>query len=328
MKRNQGSNILEEAANWHVHMHSGEATSDDRVAFEGWLAKSQAHSQAYQRLDGFWRRFDSFDSATAMTAITRGLQAGAVRAKKIKRGVGGALAVVLAIIVGWGGIQVQPARYLLAEYRTGVGQQRIVELADHSRITLNTYSAFDVDFSGSQRRILLRQGEIMVEVAKNPSRPFIVETVQGTARALGTQFVVKRAENATDVAVIESVVEVCAATGFFHRGETQCIRLHAGEGTKLMPGNPPAIKQVDVDSVAGWASGSLMVDNAPLADVLTEIERYRLGRIHYDPVDISNLRVSGVLPLNNTDRALETLAELMPIRINRYTPLLVVVEPR
>lgn len=328
MEQNQGNGILEEAANWHVHLHSGEATSDDRVAFERWLAKSHAHSQAYRRLDGFWRRFDDLDSAAAMTAISRALQAGAVRAKQIKRGAGGILSVVLATVIGWSGIQSEPVRYMLAEYRTDVGQQRIVELADHSRITLNTYSAFDIDFSGSQRRIILRQGEILVEVAKDPTRPFIVETVQGTARALGTQFTVKRAGDATDVAVIESVVEACAATGFSHRGESQCIRLHAGEGTKLMLDSLPTIKKVDVDSVAGWASGSLMVDDAPLADVLAEMERYRHGRIHYDPAELAKLRVSGVLPLNDTDRALTTLAQLLPIRINRYTPLLIVVRPR
>ena len=40
------------------------------------------------------------------------------------------------------------------------------------------------------------------------------------------------------------------------------------------------------------------------------------------------MNVSAVLPLEDTDRALQLLADSFPIRINRITPWLIVVEAR
>lgn len=322
------SDIMQQAARWHVQLHSDEATAADRAAFEQWRGQKPEHAGAYQRVENFWRRFDGLEAAPAMAALQNAMQAVSRQSRRIKPMAGSVVLLVLTIAAGWGALQTTPARCLLAEYQSSVGQQRVVELADHSRLTLNTDTALDVDYSGGQRHVILYQGEVMVEVAKDPAHPFIVETRQGTARALGTQFVVKRTSDVTDVAVIESVVEACAAAGFFRRGEKSCVRLHAGEGTRLMPGDIPVPHSVDIDSVAGWQNSLLVVDNAPLAEVLAEIERYRQGRIHYDPDKIAGLRVSGVLPLNDTDRALESLTRLLPVRVDRYTALLVVVHPR
>lgn len=319
--------IVEQAANWHVYLHSGQAGDADREAFAIWVSENPAHADAYRKLQALWQRFDGLDPVPAMTALQSAMQATSKQSKRFKRVAGSAAALMLAIGAGWATLHSSPAKYWLAEHRTPVGQHRVVELSDHSRITLNTDSAFDVDFSENQRRITLHRGEVMVEVAKDALRPFIVETDQGTARALGTQFVVRRMPDATSVAVVESVVEVCTAEPVLSQHAKQCVTLHAGEGTELAVGRVQAAVPVDIDALAGWTMGSLIVNNRPLVEVLQELERYRHGRIHFNEADIESLRVSGLLPLDDTDRALDLIAGLLPVRITHY-PLVVVVAHR
>lgn len=54
-------------------------------------------------------------------------------------------------------------------------------------MTLDAGSAADVIFEAGRRRVVLHRGETLVEVAHDAQRPFVVETQQGSARALGTR---------------------------------------------------------------------------------------------------------------------------------------------
>src|SRR5690606_32811936 len=84
----------------------------------------------------------------------------------------GVLGLLLAIGF-YGSFTSDIAGYWLSDYSSKVGEQRVVQLDDQSTITLNTYSAIDVEYKDSVRLITLKKGEILVEVAKDASRPFI-----------------------------------------------------------------------------------------------------------------------------------------------------------
>jgi len=320
--------VVEQAANWHVELHSAEATDGDFAAFEQWRNQHPAHAEAYRRLESLWGRFNGLDTKPVLAVLESVLQPGSAYPKRKKLPVTAIVSALLIMTAGWIAVQTGQTAYFLAEYRTPVGGRQVIELVDHSRITLNTHSAIDVDYSDNQRRITLHQGEILVEVAKNPAQLFIVETPQGTARALGTKYVVKREHDATTVSVIESVVEACAAHAWRDNTQTACLHLQAGEAVRITVDALQQPSQIDIQSVAAWSDGMLSVDNRPLGEVLTELERYRPGRIYFNASAIQHLRVSGVFPLNDTDRSLAVLAGTLPIRISRYTPLLVIVRSR
>jgi transmembrane sensor len=74
----------------------------------------------------------------------------------------------------------------VADYRTAIGEQREIILADGTRLWLNTASAINVYFNARERRIQLVTGEIFIATAKDTRRPFQVDTAQGQLRALGT----------------------------------------------------------------------------------------------------------------------------------------------
>lgn len=310
--------IIQRAAEWYAHLHSDDVQEQDRLAFEEWCKRHPDHVEIYARMTKLCARFDGLDTKPATIALQKALQSRQLKNKSL---VAKTAAIFVLIVGAWLGLNTAPANYLLADYSTAVGEQRVIELADHSRITLNTDTAVDVDFSGAQRRITLRQGEILIDVAKDASRPFIVETKHGSARALGTQYVVRRNADSTDVTVIESTVQACAAK------VSSCVNVNAGEQTTVTEDVVQKPIRVDAQSVSSWTKHMLVVDDQPLAQVLRELERYRHGRIYFDADKIADLRVSGVFALDDTDRTLAVLVGTMPIRVKQYTPLLVVVKP-
>ena len=68
-----------------------------------------------------------------------------------------------------------------------------------------------------------------------------------------------------------------------------------------------------------------MVENQPLDQVLDEIARHRRGHLQFDRNALADLRVTAVLPLDDTDRALQLIAETLPLSIKTYTPWLIVI---
>lgn len=318
--------MVEAAAAWHVQLHAKHVSEDKVAEFERWLDAHPAHELAYRRLEDFWQKFSKLEPTSALQALEKTLDTKNRRRRNLP---GKSLTLGLALITaGWLGTRTEMVQHLIADHSTAVGERRIIELADNSRITLNTYSAIDVDFSHDRRHITLRSGEILVEVASDASRPFIVETAQGTARALGTKYVVRRDGDATRVGVIESLVEACTKKSFFSDRPAECVRLLAEQGTSMTTDHIGQPQPIDTLSLAGWSDGMISVDNQPLADVLTELERYRHGNIHFDAAELADLRVSGVFPVSDSDRTLQMLADILPITVSRYTPLLVIVEPR
>ncbi len=84
---------------------------------------------------------------------------------------------------------------------------------------------------------------------------------------------------------------------------------------------------MDTAGATAWVGGRLVADDRPLTEVLVELGRYRQGFLSYDLTALDDMRVSGVLPLDDSDRALAMLADYLPVTVTHYTPLLTLVRP-
>lgn len=256
--------------------------------------------------------------------------------KKVALGVGAACCVLFSALV-WQTSQ-RPdsagslknylsANYLGADYRTGIGERRVLTLSDQSTLFLNTFSAVNIHYTDKQRVIQLLQGEIKIQVAKDPARPLIVSTRHGSATALGTRYSVYDQGNATSVQVLESLVQVCADADVDFDAPS-CERLAAGQATSVTDGGVGSPRAIDRDFEHDWMANQLVVSDQPLSRVLDELSRYHWGLIKMDRELLRDLRVSGVFPLGDPLRALAALEQSLPIEITRYSPLLTVVKPR
>jgi len=305
--------IIQQAANWLTRLHDEDVSDAERQAFRAWCDADPRHAVAVERMRGLWGSLDTLPAKPARRALNRAF------APQRRRGAQ-AVGLLGVVLCAWLGLQHLPV--WMADQRTGVGERRQIALDDGSQLQLNSNSAVDVKFDGHQRVIELLQGELWVDVAKDAQRPFVVRTDQGTATALGTRYLVKRAADGTTVVtVIESTVAV--------QGDSRdSVKVMAGQRSVLDHGHAQPAQATGNADADAWTRGLLKVNDQPLGDVLQTLASYRHGMLRFDPEALRNLRVSGVFKLDDTTAALAALADNLPIQVEYFTDLLVVVKPR
>ena len=210
-------------------------------------------------------------------------------------------------------------RVLLAELRTATGERRSLSLGDGSRLLLNAGSAADFEASSVRRLLRLYQGALVVQVAPDPTRPFIVRTAQGEVRALGTRFLVEQLADSTRVVVLEHAVRA-SVPGGVQRDVAQ------GQAALLYP---QRIEPLPAGQAyrADWVEGRLSVLDESLDTVIDALRPYRPGFIRVSP-QVRALRVQGVFPLDDSQRTLAALQDTLPIRVVSYGPWLTLIEAR
>lgn len=308
---------IERAAHWLVQLHAGELDASGRQALAAWRAEHPDHEKAWQAAESLTGTLRAIPPGIGMNALGRSRRAQRRDAAK-------AIALVLAApAAGWLGWR-QWGGELGADFRTATGERRDIRLADGSRLFLNTASAADVRFDAGLRRIVLQAGEILVQTAPDdsrPARPFLVQTAQGTIRALGTRFIVRQESGGQSrVTVLEHAVEIRPGQG------GTPFRLEAGHSVRFSERTAGPIQPAPAGSDA-WRQGSLVADRQRLEDFLAELSRHRPGMLRCAP-EVADLRISGVFQLDDTDRILAILEENLPIAVRRHTRYWVNVHPR
>ncbi|MCF5066154.1 DUF4880 domain-containing protein, partial [Pseudomonas syringae] len=182
--------IIQQAANWLTRLHDEDVSDAERRAFNAWCEADPRHAVAIERMRSLWGSLDTLPAQPARVALNRAFAPQRSRTAPV-------VGVLGVLLCGWLGLEHLPV--WMADQRTSVGERRQIALDDGSQLQLNSNSAVDVKFDGQQRVIELLQGELWVDVAKDAQRPFVVRTDQGTATALGTRYLVKRAPDGTTV---------------------------------------------------------------------------------------------------------------------------------
>lgn len=306
--------IAEQAIAWLVRLRSGRDQARQQAALRAWLDESPSHIRAWEQLQrGLGNHYELLRKAPI--SLREPLLQPEMKRRDVLRGLAG-----LGLLGGglWLGVHSRPGQVLLADLSTGTGERRELSLPDGSRLNLNAGSAVDVEFTAERRLLTLRQGALVVQVAADPNRPLIVRTAQGEARALGTRFLIEQRADSTRVMVLEHAVQVSLPSG---------ARLDLQEGqAALLQGNRIERPAGEQRYRADWLDGHLSVLDEPLETVIDALRPYRRGLIRVAP-QVRQLRVQGVFPLDDSERALTALAETLPIRVDRYGPWLTLVGP-
>lgn len=319
MSRPQLDPVSEQAIDWMVSLRAGKPDAALQARFNAWLAMDPAHAQAWAKLQE--RLGGSFNTVRALDRRVPG-QAGEARQLLLQPH--GSRRDALRVIAGlgllggglWLGARSPLGDSLLADLHTGRGQRQDFTLADGSRLSLNADSAVDLQFDEQQRLVVLRHGELMIQVAADPRRPLRVRTAQGEIRALGTRFLVSQEQDASRVVVLQHSVQA---------------RLIDGTTLDLQEGQSALMNARHITPVVGdqrhradWLSGRLNVLDEPLEQVVEALRPYSRGFVRVSP-EVRHLRVQGVFPLDDPDRTFTALAETLPIRVDRYSPWLTLI---
>lgn len=181
------TDLSDDAIDWQVLLHSGNASPADRVRYQRWRGLSAAHQAAAVEAEALWGDLGQTQAAADLAKPPR------------RRPWGAAIAAsLLAAMLGYGGWQQAPV--LLADYHTSTGERRTITLEDGSKVTLNSASALSVNFSDSRRVVSLKAGEALFEPVDDP-RPFVVDSGHDAVQGSGAVFSVRRQGASSSVVV-------------------------------------------------------------------------------------------------------------------------------
>lgn len=318
----QERSITEAAADWAVRLQAGGLSAVEQAQLAQWQAADPRHPEALAFARQTWEALGELrlDPELAGTAPPR-RQAGRPAAHRARRRrllprVASAAVLVLAVALGW--LQgSQALLYLQADYLTGKGQVRSVQLADGSTVELDSDSAIGLDFSDEKRQVQLLAGSAVFDVAPmvgEEKRPFIVRSAGGQTRALGTRFVVGReSDQQAWVGVLQHSVAVSldapaqGGTGEQVVQQGQSVRYDPQSGVVALDG-------LDLQRATSWRRGVLVFDRQPLGVVVERLNRYRPGRVVLANRALAQRQVSAVFRLDMLDAALVTLTQELQVQ--------------
>lgn len=310
MSRADRTNIDAIAAGWVAREDRAPLTAPERAALQAWLSADRRHFGAHARARAV---FVHFDRARALGSQA-GASAAAVPARRVARprrllwaaGLAACLCVVAVHLLLTAG-----------HHATATGEILRVPLRDGSAVTLNSGSAIDVDFDEGIRRVRLLRGEALFDVAKDRSRPFVVEAASTRVTAVGTSFTVNRvSERDVQVMVREGVVELVDSA----RPRREPVRLEANTLAVATPArriDVQPLREPEVERRLAWRDGMLSFSGATLEEAAAQFARYSKVRIIIDDPLVARQRVVGLYSATDPEGFAQAVALSLGLRAEK-----------
>ena len=302
------------AARWAVRRDRGLSAAES-IDYELWLAADPRHAAAMQRTSAAWSLLDRIPESAAAPIL-----AAATRRRSFWRRTVtfGSLAAAAALAVGlfvWSRpLPADPT--LSAPALSATTTPRLVTLSDGTVVQLNTGGAVVEEFTADTRHVTLTRGEAHFAVAKNPTRPFIVQAGSLQVRAVGTAFNINLQSAAVDVIVTEGRVQLTTGTPdapALNAGERATLR-RAADGPTLVVAR---IDAAAITQTLAWREPLMRLGGATLAELAAEFERATGRRLVLADPALADLRFGGRFRADDIDGFTHLLASTLDLDVER-----------
>jgi transmembrane sensor len=293
------------AAVWFARLQGDDVSSQDRRDFQRWLNADARHAAAWEGVSGTWNKLSSLETDPAFAALRAdALGAGDFQRRLDRRAIWAWPRRAFVAVAGGASWDVAGSAATRPRpapdepvFTTAVGERSTFRLADNSVVTLSTDSAVRVNHWGKERRLTLLRGQAFFQVAKDPSRPFIVAAGDKQVTAVGTAFDVRMEPGKLSVTLVEGRVRIAGASP---KGEQ---RVEMSAGSRFVAADPAdwAISSIDAAKEAAWLQGRLVFDGEPLSTVVAEMNRYSERKLALADPALAATPVSGVFKTGQID---------------------------
>jgi transmembrane sensor len=320
---NPPMSIQEQAAEWLLRWHCGDLSIAERFEYLQWLKTSPVHiaetlrmCRLYSWLENtklklYITNEDSFSNVVELPPREReAMAASSVRTGGLwrTRFAAGFAAIALTAALGF----VAKVGWLDHTLQTQGSEWRSVPLSDGSSITAAPYTKLRHDIGDKQRLITLAQGLAIFRVAKDPSRPFLVEAGGIVMQATGTEFTVERKQDRVRVTMTEGSVVVRPADGAGATFDT--LPLVQDQQLTISDAGAPAVAQVDADQEMQRAQGKLNFrPGDTIAYAAEQFNQFNVIQIEVD-------HVTGARPMRGTFNAIDPLSFAASVQRSTGTP--------
>jgi transmembrane sensor len=281
--------LADEAAAWVARLKDSHSTADRR-RFERWLAQDPARGSAYDRA------LASYDASGLLRAssIGRGRDLARVfpsRGRRLARSLAFASIAGLLLLAGYeirGGLD--PLRPVALEtvLLSSGAKERIVTLADGSKVSMAPGSEVRVELKADGRLVEIRRGRVRLVVA-NEGRPFRIVAGGRAAEAKSGTF---------DAEVAGERGTITASTS--PKGDSSSASGAPGQ----QHGQEPVRQMVEFRS-------------EPLGKAVARINRVHAGPLLVLDPALAGLRVTGIFQQGSSEAIARSLALAFDLRLVR-----------
>lgn len=309
MDDNKTDGIAATAARWHARLAAPDCAPGEQQAFEEWLAADPAHERAWRRTQRFMALARALPAELIESQAARPAPAPVRSGARWRTSLRLAACVAGLAMLGWfaaGGRPMTPERPAEVMANTTLSGERLL-LADGSTLYLDAGSRVRVEVTDKKRQLEVLSGRALFEVVHDPSRPFTVHAGGSRTVALGTVF---------QVDVTGSRVQVMLASG--------SVRVSAGSWQQqLQPGTElswpgareyPTLRTVDATRATAWTQGRHNFQDAPLREVVQELNRYDSTQLVLGDDRLGSLVVGGSFLAGDNASVAAALEGVLPVR--------------
>jgi transmembrane sensor len=330
--------VNDQAAEWFIRLRDRDLTASDRRKFVRWLKQSPSHIAEFMRLCQLYGRVKrakvpTLEPEEVESNVIPLLQREPAPAERPAPRLFGsrklqfaAAACCLALIGVIGRVALSTNTI-----ETHVSEWRQVPLADGSTMSAGPNTLLQVDYSKGVRRVRLEHGEAMFQVAKDASRPFIVDAGGAAVRAIGTKFAVDRSDQSIVVTVAEGKVAVARGDRAAALETTVdaidkssiVAALGADERVQISTNAPavmPQVEKINASNALAWAKGRLIFMDETLANAVREFNRRNRIQIVVDDPELAALTVCCVYDASDPEAFAEAAAVRLDIALVRDGP--------
>ena len=311
--------LLEEAMDWFIELKARPNCRDTEAAFRAWLGRSDLHARSWETALKTWQLLG--EVPPVHEHLWRGAKPRIAREPSSRRRmaaglVAGATAFALAACLTLFVSLPSLTLWWQADHVTDTAQSRTIALADGTTIEMGGGSAIATEIKAGTRHVRLLKGEAYFNVARDPSRPFVVEAGGVEVSVLGTAFDVQLASTETTVELAHGTVAV-SYSGNEHK---QNFELAPGEMATVSHATGAVSRSVIApDEIGAWRSGRMFVNNVTVAAAAERLQRYHSAWITIPQPGLAARRVTGVYDLKDPDRALQALVQPFGGKVREVT---------
>ncbi len=313
---------LAEASVWIAKLHGdarGRAIED---GLRRWLHAHPENARAFELATEVWEESEQLRSVVPFRPLRH------VEHRPRWGAMAAALACMVALtIVGIFWFQ------NVGVVATAVGEQRQLVLEDGTRVFLNTDTRIAVKYDKQARRVELRRGEALFNVAKRSDWPFIVVAGDRQVKALGTSFVVRKDVERLAVTLVEGSVLVspvvpalpeliqptldapgaieqtpAPATADARNGGGE-FKLAAGQRLTFDAGSATKLDTPSIEKTTAWRRGQVILDDTPLQTAVVEMNRYNENKLIVADPDAAAIRINGLFQAGDSPHFAKAVAQ-------------------
>lgn len=314
--------LQREAQQWLIRLTSGQATTSDAAEFRRWCALSTDHAQAFANARQLWQALGPAAQQIEKTESSES-QGAAHSASEIvplpQRRMGRRAFLTGAVAASAAFVFVRPSFMgeiagLLADYHTGVGEQRSVTLSNTTALELNTQTRINQQvFNDGSQGVELLSGEVEVLT----QAPFKMRAGTGWVGSDDGKFVVRSTGPEVMVTCVAGHLTVS------HQGSN--FQLSSNQQISYSEQSLSEPVEVNTQVVTAWRQRLLIFENETLAHVINELNRYHSGRIMLMNEKLGQRRVQARFKLDQLSDVAELIRDAYGAKVRQLPAGVVLV---